>query len=149
MNTYRGGPFQQAVSGLTNLNNNWYNNKEYQTYAFHYETGSEGYITWYVGEGKTWTMDARAMGPNGNIGTRVIPEEPMAVIANFGMSNSFAFLDLKGLAEQLPATMRVDYIRIYQNEGEELITCDPEGYPTTEYIKEHERAYKNANHTLW
>lgn len=27
--------------------------------------------------------------------------------------------------------------------------CDPPGYPTTEYIKTHGKAYNNANVTLW
>ncbi|KAF2865346.1 beta-glucan synthesis-associated protein SKN1 [Massariosphaeria phaeospora] len=149
MNTYRGGPFQQAVSGLTNLNNNWYDGKQYQKFAFEYKTGDDGYITWYVGNDKTWTMDAKAMGPNGNIGKRVIPEEPLAVIANFGMSNSFAAIDWKGIVESLPATMRIDFIRIYQDEDKQILTCDPEGYPTTEYIKKHPDAYHNPNFTNW
>jgi beta-glucan synthesis-associated protein KRE6 len=149
MNTYRGGVYQQAVSGLTNLNNNWYDGKQYQTYAFDYKTGKDGYITWYVGHDQTWTMDAKAMGPNGNVGTRTIPEEPLSIIANFGMSNSFAFINLDGIAAQLPATMRIDYIRIYQDEGHEIMTCDPEDYPTTEYIKSHPKPYNNPNLTHW
>jgi beta-glucanase (GH16 family) len=149
MNTYRGGVYQQALSGLTNLNNNWYDGKQYQKYAFEYKTGGDGYITWYVGDDETWTMDPRATGPNGNIGARVIPEEPLSIIANFGMSNSFAFLNLAGLSKLLPATMRIDYIRIYQDEDEENMTCDPEGYPTTEYIKQHLKPYNNANLTQW
>lgn len=149
MNAYRGGVYQQAISGLTNLNNNWYDGKQYAKYAFEYETGKDGYITWYVGDDKTWTMDARASGPNGNIGARVIPEEPLSVIANFGMSNSFAFINLEGISKQLPATMRIDYIRIYQDEGKEIMTCDPEGYPTTEYIRKHPKAYNNPNLTHW
>lgn len=148
MNAYRGGPLQQAISGLTNLNNDWYDGKQYQTYAFEYKTGGDGFITWYVGDAETWTMDARASGPNGNIGTRVIPEEPLTIIANFGMSNSFAAIDLEGITAQLPATMRIDYIRIYQGEDGEL-TCDPEGYPTTEYIKQHPEPYTNPNFTDW
>jgi len=33
MNNYRGGVFQQALSGVTNLNNDWYNGKAYQLTA--------------------------------------------------------------------------------------------------------------------
>ena len=149
MNSYRGGPFQQAISGLTHLNNDWYDGKAYQKYSFEYKTGEDGWISWRVGEQETWTMDANAVGPNGNIGRRVIPEEPLSVIVNFGMSNSFAALNLTGIAASLPATMRVDYIRIYQDEGNELITCDPPGYPTTEYIKNHPEPYNNPNLTSW
>jgi len=71
----------------------------------------------------------------------VIPEEPMTLILNFGMSNGFAALNLTGLAPLMPATMRVDYVRIYQDEDNPLVTCDPPGYPTTKYIAE------TRNHT--
>lgn len=149
MNAYKGGPYQQAISGLTNLNNDWYDGKQYQKYAFEYKTGSDGFITWYVGDDKTWTMKAPATRATGNIGTRVIPEEPLSIIANFGMSNSFAAIDFAQIEAMLPATMRIDYIRIYQPEGSESVTCDPEGYPTTQYIQNHPQAYENPNHTDW
>ena len=48
----------------------------------------------------------------------------------------------------MPATMRLDYIRIYQSDGDEM-TCDPEGYPTTEYIENHPEPYANVNLTQW
>jgi beta-glucanase (GH16 family) len=152
MNAYKGGPFQQAISGLTNLNNDWYNGKQYQQFAFEYKTGSNGFITWYVGDDKTWTMKAPSTRPNGNVGTRVIPEEPMAIIANFGMSNSFAAIDLAQINAELPAIMRIDYIRIYQDEDQntdDTMTCDPPGYPTTDYIKKHPGPYANPNLTNW
>lgn len=149
LNAYKGGPFQQANSALTNLNTDWYDGKQYQRYSFEYKTGSDGFITWYVGEEKTWTMKAEATRANGNVGTRVIPEEPLAIIANFGMSNSFAAIDYEKIHADLPATMRIDYIRIYQPEDNQIMTCDPEGYPTTDYIANHLSAYQNPNHTDW
>jgi beta-glucanase (GH16 family) len=149
INEYRGGPFQEVASGLTNLNNDWYNGKEYQIYAFEYTPGAEGDVTWFVGGDKTWTLDARAVGPNGNIGQRVIPTEPMYPIINFGISNSFAMINWTGLATTFPATMRVDYLRIYQNPDNISITCDPEDYPTTEYIKKHPEPYNNPKVTFW
>ncbi|KAF2470578.1 beta-glucan synthesis-associated protein SKN1 [Lindgomyces ingoldianus] len=149
MNSYQGGPFQQAISGLTNLNNDWYDGKAYQKYAFEYKTGDNGWITWHVGDAETWTMDARTVADNGNVGKRVIPEEPLSLIANFGMSNSFAAINLTGIASTLPATMRIDYIRIYQDEGNEMVTCDPPGYPTTDYIRKHPEPYNNPNMTSW
>lgn len=147
MNNYRGGQYQQAISGVTNLNNDWYDGKAYQTYAFEYVPGANGYIVWYVGKDATWTLDARAVGPNGNIGQRVVPEEPLALVANFGMSGGFAALNLTGISTLLPATMRIDYIRIYQSE--EILTCDPPDYPTTGYIAMHPRAYQDWEKTMW
>lgn len=148
MNGYQGGVYQQALSTVTNLNNNWYDGKEYQTYGFEYAPGADGYVVWNVGETKTWKVVGDSVGPNGNIGQRVMPEEPMSIIANFGMSAGFANLNLTGLAPLMPATMRFDYIRIYQDSSGE-VTCDPIGYPTTQYIKNHQSAYFNPNLTLW
>jgi beta-glucan synthesis-associated protein KRE6 len=149
MNIYRGGVFQQALSGVTTLNHNWYDGNQYQIYGFEYTPGGDGNIVWYVGEEKTWKLDARAVGPNGNIGQRVMPEEPMSIVANFGMSNSFAYLDLPRLNQLFPAHMRIDYIRIYQKPGSTMVTCDPPGYETTAYIKKHMSSYTNANMTRW
>jgi beta-glucanase (GH16 family) len=73
-NGYTGGPFQQALSATTNLNHDWYDDKEYQKYAFEYAPGDgeDAFIAWYVGETMTWMMDGRAVGPNGNVGSRLI-----------------------------------------------------------------------------
>ena len=72
----------------------------------------------------------------------------MAMVVNFGMSNGFAQLNMSGLGPLMPATMRIDYIRIYQDSNGEM-TCDPVGYPTTDYIKSHAEAYNNPNLTHW
>ena len=147
MNPYRGGPYQEAMSGLTWLNNDWYDGNAYQTYGFEYTPGGSGDIAWFVGDKYTWKLDARAMRPNGNVGQRVVPTEPMAVVLNFGMADSFTTIMLANIAELLPATMRFDYIRIYQPEGEESVTCDPDDYPTTEYIKKHPKPYVRCHFT--
>lgn len=150
MNSYRGGPYQQALSGVSNLNNQWYNGNGYQTYAFEYVPGAEGHINWFVGHEKTWMMDGRSVRPNGNIGQRIIPAEPMALVMNFGMSSSFALLNFTGLGPLMPATMRFDYVRIYQDPASaSSITCDPPGMETTGYIADHLDAYNNPNKTLW
>ncbi|KAL4918181.1 beta-glucan synthesis-associated protein-domain-containing protein [Aspergillus aurantiobrunneus] len=148
INTYRGGPYQQAMSGMTNLNNKWYNGKEYQLYAFEYTPGATGNVTWFVGQDKTWTLDGRSIGPNGNVGQRMIPLEPLAIVMNLGMAYSFAPVD-DGIQEHMPAYMRFDYIRIYQDPDEISVTCDPPGYETTEYIADHPVAYQNVNKTSW
>ena len=148
MNSYQGGPYQQALSTVTNLNNDWYNGQAYQTFGFEYSPGDSGYVVWNVGSTKTWKVEGAALGPNGNVGQRVMPEEPMAIVANFGMSGSFAQLNFTGLSELMPATMRFDYIRIYQN-GDGEMTCNPVGYPTTDYIATHPGPYNNQNLTQW
>lgn len=110
MNSYRGGYFQEAISGFSVLNNDWYDGKQYQTYGFEYEPGSEGMIEWNIGDMKTWRMEAAATGPNGNIGQRPIPQEPMTIIVNVGMSSTFAYINYLELEKLLPAKMRIDWL---------------------------------------
>lgn len=148
INSYRGGPYQQAMSGLTNLNNRWYNGTEYQVYAFEYTPGAVGNVTWFVGQDKTWTLDGRAIGPNGNVGQRMIPMEPMSIVMNLGMAWSFAPIN-ETIRDIMPGFMRFDYIRIYQDPDNISVTCDPPGYETTEYIASHAEAYTNNNVTTW
>jgi len=151
VNVYRGGPYQQAVSALSNLNNNWYDGNQYQVYAFEYTPGADGEVTWFIGEQRTWKVTGKSLGPNGNVGQRVLPQEPMSIILNFGMSDGFSPINFTGLAPLFPATMRVDYMRIYQDpsDGSMAMTCDPPGYETTAYIERHRPAYYNQNVTSW
>ena len=93
-NTYLGGFYQQAVSGLTLLPDRIYydqtiggRSKEFTVFGFEYSTYEEksrGYITW-VADGKpSWTMHADAIkeNPRTEIGRRLISEEPMYLIIN-------------------------------------------------------------------
>ncbi|KAI5842865.1 beta-glucan synthesis-associated [Tricharina praecox] len=148
LNGWRGGPYQQAITGVTMLNNDWYD--EYQKYAFEYIPGQEdGAIAWFVGDDETFRMSGKATGPNGNIGQRDISREPMSIILNLGMSSSWTWIDWATLGLAEGTTMYIDYVRIYQKEGEESITCDPPGYATTSYIRKHPKAYQNSNLTTW
>ncbi|CZR62244.1 related to KRE6 Glucan synthase subunit [Phialocephala subalpina] len=147
MNTYCGGPFQQAVSATTLLNNGWYDGAAYQKYAFEYIPGtSTGKIAWFVGEEPSFIMDGRAIGPNGNIAARQVSQEPMSAVLNLGLSNSWSEVLIGDL--KFPTIMHIDYVRIYQKPGQTSVTCDPPGYPTTEYIKQHPVAYNNPNLTV-
>jgi beta-glucanase (GH16 family) len=149
LNSYQGGVFQQALSGLTNLNNDWYDGKAYQKYNFEYTPGGKGKITWSVGDVLSWALDYRSIGPNGNVGQRVIPTEPMSVIMNLGMSEGYSPVNLPELDKTFPATMRFDYVRIYQDPDSVSVTCDPPDYPTTPYINKHMDVYTNPNITTW
>lgn len=149
VNTYTGGPYQQAVSTTSMLNNNWYDGKEYQTYAYEYSPGDDenAYIAWTIGGEEMMTFDARAIGPNGNINQRIISEEPMSIIMNLGFSNNWVDIDWSALV--FPTVMRIDYVRWYQKDGQQMVTCDPPGYETTEYIANHPEPYNNPNLTHW
>lgn len=107
----------------------------------------DAFIAWFVSDIETMRFDSRALGPNGNIGQRIISEEPMSIILNLGFSEGWTWIDWSKLT--FPTVMRVDYVRWYQREGQEMVTCDPPGYETTEYIARHPEAYQNANKTHW
>lgn len=67
---------------------------------------------------------------------------------NLGLSPSFAHgVDFTTLT--YPATMLVDYVRVYQPSNAHNIGCDPPDHPTKAYINAYPEAYTNANFTLW
>ncbi|RCK57299.1 Beta-glucan synthesis-associated protein KRE6 [Candida viswanathii] len=150
MNTYTGGPFQQALSGTTTLNKTWYelgnNEHNFQTYGYEYlNDNDEGYLRWFVGEDPTLTVYARALHPNGNIGWRLLSKEPMSMIFNLGVSKNWAYIDWPSLV--FPTTFRIDYVRVYQPKDQINVGCDPDDFPTHDYIEKHWNIYHNANLT--
>ncbi|VEU22919.1 DEKNAAC104217 [Brettanomyces naardenensis] len=152
MNTYAGGPFQEAVSATTTLNTKWYElgdgERYFQKYAFEYlNDDSAGYVRWFVGEEPTFTVHANALAPNGNIGWRRISKEPMSMVMNLGVSNNWAYIDWPSIS--FPTTMQVDYVRVYQPNNSVSMTCDPSDYPTYDYIQSHPLAYQVWNYTNW
>lgn len=153
MNTYTGGPFQQAVSAVTTLNTSWYefgdtDGHYFQKYGYEYlNDNDDGYIRWFVGDEPTMTLHATALHPDGNIGWRRIPKEPMSIILNLGISNNWAYIDWPSI--MFPVTHTIDYVRIYQPSDNISLTCDPSDYPTYNYIENHPKAYQNPNLTSW
>jgi len=154
LNSYKGGQYQQAVSALTQISSQNYNNNGYATYGYEWWSNpsnrDEGYITWYSQGQKSWTMTSKAIGPDpiSQVDQRLIPEEPMYIILNLGMSPSFQKQDFKHL--QFPSKMYVDYVRVYQrSDVKEGTTCNPSSHPTTDYIQSHLNAYSNPNLTTW
>jgi hypothetical protein len=69
------------------------------------------------------------------------------MILNLGLS--YSWVDINFAALKFPTIMRIDYVRWYQSEGSEMVTCDPPGYETTQFIADHPRAYQNPNFTTW
>lgn len=43
-----------------------------------------------------------------------------------------------------PAEMRIDYVRVYQRTGESNVGCNPDRFPTTDYINNHLEAYTST-----
>ncbi|KAF5353241.1 hypothetical protein D9756_007896 [Leucocoprinus leucothites] len=152
LNAYHGGVYQQTTSGLSVTNQDCYelNQGCYSMYGFEYKPGfDKSYITW-INDGKqAWTLMGAGMGADAEtqIEARLVPVEPMYIIANLGFSENFGWVDFDNL--QLPATMSIDYIRVYQPQDAINIGCDPVEYPTMNYIQTFEEAYTNFNLTLW
>ncbi|CAN3373420.1 hypothetical protein DIURU_000351 [Diutina rugosa] len=150
MNTYTGGPFQQAISAITNLNWTWYELGDgphnFQIYGFEYLNDQDnGYLQWFIGPDPTMTVHSWALHPNGNIGWRTLSKEPMSIIMNMGISNNWAYIDWNAL--KFPVTFRIDSVRVYQPKDQINVGCDPPGYPTQEYINKHKDIYYNVNLT--
>lgn len=151
-NTFVGSATQQATSVTTDTNQNCYEFSGgcYSVYGFEYKPGfDQGYITWISNGKVSWTLRGVGLGPDTlvQIGSRPVPQEPMYLIMNLGMSTSFGPVDLAHLP--FPAHMRVDYIRVYQPEGQINVGCNPKEFPTTNYINRHIEAYTNPNLTTW
>lgn len=153
LNTYKGGVYQEALSALTYLDSDSYvgTKGKFSTYGFEYwpSRGDDGYVTWMVDGEKTWTVTTGSLQANDpvKVSQRLIPEEPMYIILNFGMSPGFQSQDFSKL--KFPAQMRVDYVRVYQREGHEDWSCSPDHHPTEDYINDHIIAYTNPNLTTW
>lgn len=157
-NTYRGSAIQQAVSSLTQLPDDMFQGSgaNFKTLGFEYWGNSknrdEGFITWQVDGKPTHRVGAAAMGPDkgtdgSQVSQRIIPEEPMSIVLNLGISQNWQKIDLTTMI--FPAVMQVDYVRIYQRKGQTNIGCDPPDYPTKKYIDDHPLAYSNPNLTFW
>ncbi|KAI0632505.1 glycoside hydrolase family 16 protein [Trametes polyzona] len=154
-NSYKGAQYQQAISAVTYIDSANYNDQGYATYGYEWWSDpsdrDSGYITWYSEGQPSWTMTAATIGPDTNteISARLVPEEPMYIIMNLGMSPGFQKQDFKHL--KFPSKMYVDYVRVYQREdaGDEAVTCNPSSHPTADYIQKHLNAYTNPNLTTW
>ncbi|EJD00925.1 glycoside hydrolase family 16 protein [Fomitiporia mediterranea MF3/22] len=153
-NSFTGTALQQAISGVTKVSSDVYNDKAYTTYAFEYwsdmKNRDEGYVLWYSSGQPSWKITSASIGPDpvSQVDQRLIPEEPMYIILNLGLSTSFTTVDLDKLV--FPSKMYIDYVRVYQREGvSEGVTCDPSHHPTADYIKNHPDAYTNWNWTTW
>ncbi|TFK30804.1 beta-glucan synthesis-associated protein [Coprinopsis marcescibilis] len=152
LNTYTGGVFQQATSCVTATNQACYELGSgcASVYGFEYKPGFDGaYISWIADGQLAWTLKSGGMGLDTQveISARPIPQEPMYLIVNLGISENFGTVDFDHLA--FPATMRIDYIRVYQPKDAINIGCSPKAFPTEAYINQYIEAYTNPNITTW
>lgn len=56
------------------------------------------------------------------------------MIINLGMAQNFQAVKFSQLT--FPAYLQVDYVRVYQKDGQnDRISCDPADHPTKDYIQ--------------
>lgn len=157
-NSYQGSAVQQAISALTVLPDNLFQESgaQFTTFGFEYwsdpSNPSDGYITWQTAGVESARLGAAALGPdplpNGTgVSQRLISVEPMSIVLNLGISPGWQTIDLSTMI--FPAEMLVDYVRVYQRKGQTNVGCSPADYPTADYINAHMDSYMNPNLTLW
>ncbi|KAG8915297.1 hypothetical protein FRC01_003716 [Tulasnella sp. 417] len=155
-NTFLGSDTQQSISSLTDMDESWFENSltpTYATYGLEFlgddKNPENGFINWVAGGQRSWGLTAAAFGPDAvtEISQRTVSVEPMSIVLNLGISESFQTVDTSTLT--LPAHLRFDYVRVYQRKGQTNVGCDPENYPTAKYINDHLNAYTNVNLTHW
>ncbi|KAJ3494568.1 hypothetical protein NLJ89_g10781 [Agrocybe chaxingu] len=157
-NTYRGSAVQQSVSGLTRVPADMFQGSgaNFKTFGFEYWSDPNdrqaGYVNWQVDGARSHRVSATAVGPDqgpdgSGVGQRLIPEEPMAIVLNLGISPNWQTIDTSTM--MFPAELKFDYVRVYQRKGQINVGCNPKDYPTTEYINNHMKAYTDVNMTTW
>ncbi|KAF6743434.1 beta-glucan synthesis-associated protein-domain-containing protein [Ephemerocybe angulata] len=157
-NTFKGSAVQQSVSGVTTVPDDMFQGSgaKFTSFGFEYyghpQHRDDGYVMWQVDGKPTHRVGAGAVGADmgaggAMIGRRLIPEEPMALVLNLGMSPNWQ--DIVESSMMFPGEMLVDYVRVYQRKNEINVGCDPKGYPTKKYIDDHLEAYQDVNMTLW
>ncbi|KAF7377691.1 Beta-glucan synthesis-associated protein [Mycena sanguinolenta] len=152
LNSYTGGAFQQATSVVTQTNQKCYELLDncFSEYGFEYQPGfGDAYISWISDGAIAWTLNVAGMTADSQtqIGDRPVPQEPMYILANLGMSTNFGTVDLEHLT--FPTTLKLDWVRVYQYPDQINIGCDPEDFPTQAYINTYAEAYSNPNLTTW
>ncbi|KAJ7647328.1 beta-glucan synthesis-associated [Roridomyces roridus] len=152
LNTFKGSITQEATSVVSSTDPTAYelNGNQFSIYGFEYKPGfDDAYITWISNNVVSWTIRSGGLAANPltNISARPIPQEPMYIIANLGMSFNFGNVELNQLT--FPSSMHVDYIRVYQPKNAINIGCNPPDFPTQAYINQYIDAYTNPNFTSW
>ncbi|KAK7044468.1 GH16 domain-containing protein [Favolaschia claudopus] len=151
-NSYSGGVFQQATSVVSTTNQDCYQQTKqcFSVQGFEYVPGyDEGYITWITDSKITWTLFGAGVTKDDEtqIAARPITDEPLYILINLGISHAFGFVDFEHII--FPATMRIDWVRVYQHPDRINIGCDPPEKPTAAYIEAYKEAYLNYNLTTW
>eukprot|EP00934_Nitzschia_sp_Nitz4_P001055 Nitzschia sp. Nitz4//scaffold152_size53828//42992//44854//NITZ4_006750-RA/size53828-augustus-gene-0.93-mRNA-1//1//CDS//3329537226//1055//frame0 len=127
------------------------------------ESGEGGYIKWFVDGHLTTAVYGDDLQKTSQT---EIPSEPMYLVMNLAVSKDWGFPDAyfkncpkkcwscldpecacalpKGFCENMPTSLDIDSVRVYQPrmENKYTLSCSPPSRPTKEYILAHESFYK-------
>ncbi|KAJ6470524.1 beta-glucan synthesis-associated [Mycena sanguinolenta] len=151
-NSFSGSEFQQATSVVSTTNQSCYQLTEqcFAVNGFEYLPGyGDAYISWITNNKVSWTLNVGGLGADAatEISARPVPQEPMYILANLGISHAFGFVDVDHLT--FPSVMQIDWVRVYQDPDNINIGCDTPDFPTQAYINTYIEAYTNQNLTTW
>jgi len=140
VNSYRGDvDLRDAISAATGLIAEDFT--DFTTYRLEWEP--DNYIGWYRKRGgdadfvKLFEISQSALEACGKTGKRPIPKEPMYILINTALSNSFSAVDVSNpdFMKGFPHSFDVDYVRVYQNPARISTDCSPEEYPSKDFIR--------------
>ncbi|GMH39393.1 hypothetical protein BSKO_07291 [Bryopsis sp. KO-2023] len=133
-----GTRYSDTMSAATSLTEDDF--KDFQTFGLDWDP--EEYIRWYLNgellyEINKEALQARSKGTQ-EVGERLIPKEPLYIIMQLAISHSWSSIDPN---LTFPATMEIDYVRLYQEPGKYNLGCSPPEYPTSQWIACHPQHY--------
>jgi len=145
-----------ALSAIVDTHGGTYYSQQH-IYRMEWVPGKVGYVRWYV-DGKFIFEVPAATVENEYMGTppRKLPNEPMYLIFNTAMSNTWSQVCHDGnparcpkgslepcCKDLFPASYLMDWVRVYQDKGDKDMTvgCDPPEYPTKQYIEDNAHLY--------
>lgn len=124
----------------------------YWTYRMEWKPGPDGYISWLYDGEFVWGMNSasfQAYEVCAKTGSgedchrtppRMIPQEPMSLVMNTAIGTwNGGKTAIDGL--HWPAAFFVDYVRVWQQEAEISVGCNPPDFPTKDYIEKHKEWY--------
>ena len=133
---YYGESWLDSLSALTDLLDDAYANNH--KYRVDWEDGEDGFVRWYFDDVPLYEMSSKTLRSYGSTPSRLISEEPMYLILNTAVSPKFSAPCSGGPCDSIwPTNFTIDYVRVYQKEGEDRIGCSPQTHPTNDWISAH------------
>ncbi|CAI5721307.1 unnamed protein product [Peronospora effusa] len=148
---------------------------DFIVYQLEWVTGGKGYVRWMLDGSPLFEVAADTVSnvpQNGNSSNpqKLMLEEPMSVIFNVALSSSWGATPpnagnacrgdgsdkkVNKICNEFPMFMKIDYIRLYQDQGDDLDTdnymqvgCDPASHPTKQWIQGHINEYQDNDNPV-